>query len=106
MAFDVRRIAIAGTRWFEVRAQETWRHADEHIPARALTLPLETTEQTELVLVVDEGDNAPLPITAVRLLLPGYRLRFYHPCRARHGWPTAETISRAAGTISRCWRRG
>ena len=27
--------------------------------------------------MVDEGDNAPLPITAARLLLPSYRLRFY-----------------------------
>jgi hypothetical protein len=34
---------------------------------------------TELRLVIDEGDNAPLPITAARLLLPSYRLRFYHP---------------------------
>ena len=34
--------------------------------------------ETELVLVVDEGDNAPLPLTKARLLLPSYRLRFFH----------------------------
>ncbi len=27
---------------------------------------------------MDEGDNAPLPLTKARLLLPSYRLRFYH----------------------------
>ena len=35
--------------------------------------------ETELLLIVEEGDNAPLPITAARLLLPSYRLRFFHP---------------------------
>ena len=34
--------------------------------------------ETELLLVVEEGDNAPLPLTSARLLLPSYRLRFYH----------------------------
>jgi hypothetical protein len=34
--------------------------------------------ETDLFLVVDEGDNAPLPLTKARLLLPSYRLRFYH----------------------------
>ena len=29
-------------------------------------------------MVVDEGDNAPLPLTKARLLLPLYRLRFFH----------------------------
>jgi Protein of unknown function (DUF3999) len=65
--------------WFDVRASERWRHADEHLPARPLSLPLESSNLTELVLVVDEGDNPALPITTVRLLLPAYRLRFYHP---------------------------
>ena len=34
--------------------------------------------ETQLFLVVEEGDNAPLPITKARLLLPSYRLRFFH----------------------------
>ena len=29
------------------------------------------------MLAVDEGDNAALPISKIRLLLPSYRLRFY-----------------------------
>jgi hypothetical protein len=32
-----------------------------------------------LVITVDEGDNSPLPITRARLLLPAYRVRFFHP---------------------------
>ena len=30
-------------------------------------------------VVIDEGDNAPLPITSAELLLPSRALRFYHP---------------------------
>jgi hypothetical protein len=32
-----------------------------------------------MILVIDEGDNQPLPIQSVRLELPLYRLRFYYP---------------------------
>ena len=64
--------------YFEVRAAETWRHADEQTPARPLLLRVETMPETQLFLVVEEGDNAPLPITKARLLLPSYRLRFFH----------------------------
>ena len=64
--------------YFEVRAAETWRHADDQTPARPLLLRVETMPETQLFLVVEEGDNAPLPITKARLLLPSYRLRFFH----------------------------
>jgi hypothetical protein len=64
--------------WFEVKGGSTWRHADDQTPARPLTLTVSTLPETELLVVVDEGDNAPLPITAARLLLPSYRLRFYY----------------------------
>jgi hypothetical protein len=64
--------------YFDVRAAETWRHADEQSPARPLSLRLPTMPETELVLVVEEGDNAPLPITKARILLPSFRLRFFH----------------------------
>jgi len=64
--------------YFDVKAAETWRHADEQTPARPLTLRIGTAPETEILLVVDEGDNAPLPIKTARLLLPSYRLRFYH----------------------------
>jgi hypothetical protein len=65
-------------RYFDVRAVETWRHADEQAPARPLTLQIGTLQETELLRVVEEGDNAPLPLTKARLLLPSYRLRFFH----------------------------
>jgi hypothetical protein len=66
--------------WFDVITGETWRHADESAPARPLTLPVALpSNESELRLVVDEGDNAALPITAIRLLLPSYRVRLFHP---------------------------
>jgi hypothetical protein len=65
--------------WFDVRAAETWRHADDRTPPRPLTLPVTSGAETDLLVVVDEGDNAPLTITGVRLLLPSYRVRFYAP---------------------------
>jgi Protein of unknown function (DUF3999) len=65
--------------WFQVLASETWRHADRETPARGLSLRINPAGQTDLLLVVDEGDNAPLPVSAVRLLLPSYRLRYYQP---------------------------
>jgi hypothetical protein len=65
--------------WFEQLASATWRHADQERPARPLTLRLEQPAQPDLLLVVDEGDNALLPIASAKLLLPSYRLRFYHP---------------------------
>ena len=34
---------------------------------------------THLALLVEEGDNAPLPLAAPRLLLPANRLRFFVP---------------------------
>jgi hypothetical protein len=69
--------------WFDLRGAETWRHADERTPARPLILPLDGTPDTDLRLVIDEGDNAALPIAAVKLLLPSYRLRFYAPAEGR-----------------------
>jgi hypothetical protein len=68
--------------WFDVKGSQTWSHADAETPARPLTMKLETMEETDLRLAMDEGDNAPLPITAARLLLPSYRLRFYAPAGA------------------------
>src|SRR5206468_11077399 len=65
--------------WFDRLAASTWRHAEQQTAAPALILPLPTVDASELLLVVDEGDNAPLPIGIARLLLPSYRLRFYPP---------------------------
>jgi hypothetical protein len=62
---------------FEVWAEQVWRHVDPDTAARPLALRIDRTRETELLLAVDEGDNAALPITKARLLLPSYRLRFY-----------------------------
>lgn len=66
-------------RWFDVKASSQWQHADEATPAPPLTLAVGDSEEVDLVIVVDEGDNRALPITALRALLPTYRLRFYRP---------------------------
>src|SRR6185369_10488919 len=54
-----------------------WRHADPELPAPALSMELPTLRVGELSLVIDEGDNAPLPLHDATLLLPAYRLRFF-----------------------------
>jgi hypothetical protein len=67
-------------RWFDPIASITWRHTESTTAAPALTFQnVIAGDARELLLVVDEGDNAALPIGAARLLLPGYRVRFFRP---------------------------
>jgi hypothetical protein len=65
------------TAWLDVIASAAWVHVDRDDATATLTLPVDHPDATRLWLSVDEGDNSALPITAVRLLLPSYRLRFY-----------------------------
>ena len=58
-------------------AQSTWRHTEPELPASALAIELPPLRVADLSLVIDEGDNAPLPIRDATLLLPSYRLRFF-----------------------------
>jgi hypothetical protein len=67
-----------GPRGPELLATGSWVHADPDRKASHLSLELPPLRTERLVVVVDDGDNAPLPIAA-RLLLPSYRLRFFHP---------------------------
>jgi hypothetical protein len=60
-------------------AATTWGHVTAEEPATPLTVSVVPRDASELWLSVDEGDNNALPVTAVRLLLPSYRLRFYRP---------------------------
>ena len=60
-------------------ANDTWRHADPETPAPHLTLELPSSPATRYDLLVEEGDNAPLPLDPPRLLLPANRLRFFYP---------------------------
>ena len=62
-------------------ATAAWRHADPELPAPALSMELPALRVAELSLVVDEGDNAPLPLRDATLLLPAYRLRFFRDGR-------------------------
>ena len=55
----------------------TWRNADPEVAAPALDVALPRLPAAELSLVIDEGDNAPLPLRDATLLLPSYRLRFF-----------------------------
>lgn len=62
-------------------ASTMWRNADPEVAAPTLTLDLPRMPVRELTLVVDEGDNAALPLLDPRLLLPSYRLRFFRAAR-------------------------
>lgn len=69
-------------------AEAAWRHADPERPAAPLVVALPAMGSARLLLELDDGDNAPLPVGPPRLLLPGWRLRFLHPgvpLRLLHG---------------------
>lgn len=63
--------------WFESFASLVWEHADPATAPTALSVPLHTSDMADVTMVVEEGDNSPLPIASVQLLLPTYRLRFF-----------------------------
>jgi len=58
-------------------ASTEWKHSDPEIRTLPLTIDLPPQRGNALTLTVHEGDNPPLPIQSVRLLLPSYRLRFF-----------------------------
>src|SRR5205823_5725355 len=76
-------------------AATSWRHTDPDVPAPALDVALPALQAAELSLVIDEGDNAPLPIRDATLLLPAYRLRFFRDGRTRSEEHTSELQSLA-----------
>lgn len=55
-----------------------WRNDKPEIPAPPFEVAM-PSRAGEIEIVIDEGDNAPLPIASARLLLPGRALRFDHP---------------------------
>jgi hypothetical protein len=65
--------------WLETFFASRWTHADQDSPAVALTVVVPSIDSTDLLVIVDEGDNAPLPIGRAQLLLPAYRLRLFRP---------------------------
>jgi hypothetical protein len=80
--------------WIETIASRSWEHVDQETAAPALVLALQLTprqasggsEQAgakELLVIVWEGDNSPLPLVSARVLLPAYRLRLFRDRGAR-----------------------
>ena len=56
----------------------TWIHANQDLPAPALSFTLPDSAITEDVfLLVDEGDNQALPIDKVTLVMPQYAVRLF-----------------------------
>lgn len=62
-------------------ASAAWRNADPEVTAPSFTIDLPSLAVSEISLVIDEGDNAPLPLRDPTLLLPSYRLRFVRHAR-------------------------
>ena len=61
------------------RGTGAWSHADPARAAPPLTLALPALRGERLLVALDDGDNAPLPLSSATLLLPAWRLRFFHP---------------------------
>jgi hypothetical protein len=56
--------------------EQVWRNRNTGREAPPLSLQVPAHAGTELLLIVDEGDNSPLQLGSPRLYLPTYRLRF------------------------------
>ena len=65
--------------WLDVGAGAVWQHASADEPAPAVMLPIPHDAGVDLLVLVDEGDNRPLTLTAASLLLPSWTIRFYRP---------------------------
>jgi hypothetical protein len=63
--------------WIETLGAATWVHADQDTPAPALLMSLPSVDAAQVLLIVEEGDNTPLPIVGARMLLPAYRMRLF-----------------------------
>ena len=73
-------------------ASRAWTHANPDTPARPLTVDVPERRAGELVLILDEGDNQPLPVEKATLLLPSYAVRLFRPAsvplRLAYGQPS------------------
>ena len=54
----------------------SWSNTDPDKPAPPIEI---NCRAAEIDVLIDDGDNPPLPITTAKLLLPGYALRFTAP---------------------------
>ena len=71
------RTGSAAIRGSRRSARRHGSHADQDTPASALVMSLPSVDAKDVLLIVEEGDNTPLPIGGARLLLPAYRLRLF-----------------------------
>jgi hypothetical protein len=62
-------------------ASLTWRATDPEQPPPTITFDAANASDLRegLEVVVNDGDNAPLPLTHAELLIPSTALRFHHP---------------------------
>lgn len=60
-------------------APVVWRDTRPDMPAPPLQVELPARPGETVYLVVDEGDNSPLPLSRPRLHLDTWTLRFFHP---------------------------
>ena len=72
------------------RGAVTWTHADQDTAAPPLTFELpDSSFAQDLYLLIDEGDNQPLPIDKATLLVPQYAVRLFRrdnqPLRLLYG---------------------
>jgi hypothetical protein len=76
-------------RWSETIGTASWINAEPDRPAAPLVVAVPAHRASEVLLVVEEGDNTPLPLASARLLLPSYRMRLFRgsnqPLRLAYG---------------------
>ena len=64
---------------FVSHPRQAWVHADEATPAPSVTFDVPESIGGDLMVLVEEGDNQPLPIEKATLLLPSYAVRLFRP---------------------------
>ena len=77
-----RRRARSRTGSAAIRGSRRWARRHGCMPIRTRRRPrwsmsLPSVDAKEVLLIVEEGDNTPLPIGGARLLLPAYRMRLF-----------------------------
>lgn len=63
----------------ETIAFSPWRAADPEQLPPPLSIDLSGRRARSIEIVIDEGDNAPLPLASARIFIPSVALRFHHP---------------------------
>jgi hypothetical protein len=63
--------------WLETVTTTRWVHADQERETMPLTLSLPALHATDVLIVVDEGDNSPLPLGPAHIMLPSSRIRLF-----------------------------